>query len=264
MLIAVVQNAAGADVSTNLNRLDLLLAPLEGVDLVVLPEVFALRGDPEDYRLAAEPVGGSLTEWLARRARALNAWLLGGSVIERGEDGNFYNTSILLDRAGSVRATYRKIHLFEATLDDGSVIREEEIYTAGSQPVLVEIEGWRCGLSICYDLRFPELYRWHSARGADLLLVPSNFTQSTGKAHWETLLRARAIENQCYVVGANQCGENPMTHVASYGHSRIIDPWGETLAETEAEEGILSAPISRHRLREVRNRVPALRHRRLL
>jgi len=262
MRLFLVQNSAGSAVEVNLNRLDLQLAAIEGADLVVLPEVFAIRGGHEDYRRIAERVGGPLTEWLASRARALNAWVLGGSLIEKGDDGKIYNTAVLLDRTGTVQATYRKIHLFEATLDDGRVIREREIYAAGSEPVLVEIEGWKCGLSICYDLRFPELYRWYSARGADLLLIPANFTQNTGKAHWETLVRARAIENQCFVVAANQCGVNPVTGVASYGHSLIIGPWGETLAEGGEEECVVSAWLDRDLLQKVRNRVPALFHRR--
>ena len=263
MRVAVVQNAAGDSVPQTLARLESWLDTIGPSDLIVLPEVFALRGSHDDYRQAAELLGGPLTCWLADRARQLGSWLLGGSLIERGADGRLYNTAVLVDRAGHVRATYRKIHLFEATLDDGRVIREAEIYAHGDEPVLVVIEGWRSGLSICYDLRFPELYRRYAADGAELLLIPSNFTQNTGRAHWETLVRARAIENQCFVVAANQCGKNPATGVASYGHSLIVGPWGEILAEAGDEETVIVATLERPHLEQVRARVPVGRHRRL-
>lgn len=129
---------------------------------------------------------------------------------------------------------------------------------------MADIDGWPCGLSICYDVRFPELYRLYAKRGASVLMIPSNFTQNTGKYHWETLVKARAIENQCFVVAPNQCGTNASTGVASYGHSLIVGPWGDVLAEGGAEEGVMSATLDKEELARVRERIPALKHRREL
>ncbi|MBN1270474.1 MAG: carbon-nitrogen hydrolase family protein, partial [Kiritimatiellae bacterium] len=194
--ITLVQNAAGRDRQANLARIESLLGRSVRTNLVVLPEVFALRGSDEDYRGGAEPIPGPLTDCLSAWARRWNAWVLAGSVLERDGDAIF-NTSVLIDEVGDVVATYRKIHLFEAHLDTGQVVREADLYSAGREPVLVDIDGWQCGLSICYDLRFPELYRYYAGYGAQALFIPSNFTQRTGKDHWEVLARARAIENQC-------------------------------------------------------------------
>ncbi len=263
MNVTLIQHAAGRDVQANLAALDARLAEAPPSDLIVLPEVFAVRGGGADLRAAAEPVDGRQGQWLGDMARRHGAWVLGGSILERA--GNrIFNTTILVDRAGHVAATYRKLHLFEATLDNGQVVRERDIYDAGEHPVMAAIEGWSCGLSICYDVRFPELYRLYAGRGAEILLIPANFTQNTGKFHWETLVKARAIENQCYVVAPNQCGTNPVTGVASYGHSLIVGPWGEVLAEAGDEATILRATLDKSELLRVRARVPALTHRRVL
>jgi len=263
MQVTLIQNAAGPDVEANLVTLEARAAASGSADLIVLPEVFAIRGGAEDLRVAAEPLHERQTAWLADLARRQNAWVLGGSILERA-DGRIYNTAVLVDRRGNVAATYRKLHLFEATLDNGTIVREQDIYEPGDHPVMAAIEGWSCGLSICYDVRFPELYRLYAARGAELVFIPANFTQNTGKDHWETLVKARAIENQCYVVAPNQCGTNPVTGVASYGHSLIVGPWGEVLAEAGAEEATLKAVLSKAELARVRVRVPALKHRRKL
>ena len=261
--VAVVQNSAGRDAAANLDRIERMLAGVGDVDLVALPEVFALRGSDTDLREGAEGIPGRLTDWLAERARRAGAWVLGGSIIERDGD-RVYNTSILLDRDGRVVARYRKMHLFEAYLEGGKVVRERDVYSAGGEPVLVEVEGWRCGMSVCYDLRFPELYRLYSEQGARLLFVPSNFTQRTGRDHWEVLVRARAIENQCFVVAPNQCGANPATGIASHGHSIVVGPWGEVLCEAGDDETVLTARLDIGALEATRHRVPALDHRRKL
>jgi nitrilase len=197
---------------------------------------------------------------MAETAKARHAYLLAGSLLERAGE-KVYNTSVLFDRSGAVAATYRKIHLFEARLEDGTRIREAEAYDPGREPVAADIEGWQAGLAICYDLRFPELFRTYAAQGAHLLFVPSNFTQRTGKDHWEVLVRARAIENQCFVVAPNQCGVNPATGVRSHGHSMIVGPWGEVLAAAADEESVILAKLDPADLAATRNRVPALRHR---
>lgn len=262
LTVAAVQCAAGRDTEANLRRIEELAASAEHCDLLVLPEVFALRGSDDDYRKAAEPRSGRLVAWLGQLARTRRAWVLGGSLLERDGD-RIYNTSVLVDRGGRPAAFYRKIHLFEAYLEHGQVIRESDVYAAGDDPVAAGVEGWTCGLSICYDLRFPELFRRYAAGGAALLLAPSNFTQRTGKDHWSVLVRARAIENQCFVVAPNQCGANPVTGIESHGHSLIAGPWGEVLAEAGREEAVLTAVLDPAELERIRRRVPALEHRRL-
>ncbi len=262
LAVTVVQNSAGSDASGNLARLERRLAKVPAGDLLALPEVFAVRGHDADYRAQAETLPGPVLRRLAALAARRREWVLAGSVLEKaGKD--VFNTSVLIDRAGAIAAAYRKIHLFEAYLDDGKVIREHDLYRAGDTPTLAEVEGWRCGLAICYDLRFPELFRRYADLGAHLFLVPSNFTQKTGQAHWETLLRARAIENQAFVVAPNQCGVNPRTKIASHGHSLVIGPWGEVLAQAGDEECVLQVTLDPADLARTRRRIPVLRHRRL-
>lgn len=258
--VAVIQVSAGREMKQNLRRLARLVSRIGTADIIALPEVFSVRGSDEDYRLSAQPLDGPVVSMASTLARDKSAWVLAGSIIERA-GRRAYNTSVLLDRRGRIRAVYRKIHLFEAHLEGGRHIRESDAYSAGTEPVMASIEGWRAGLGICYDLRFPELARHYSSLGASLLFLPSNFTQRTGRDHWEVLLRARAIENQCFVVAPNQCGENAAIGVASYGHSMIIGPWGEVIGEAESSETILAAELDPALLKDTRRRIPALRHR---
>jgi len=260
--IAGVQVNAGNDIAANLNRIEKLIAKIPSCDLIALPEVFCIRGNDQDYRANAQSLKGDVVRWLKHIAQKRKAWILAGSIIEKS-DSKLFNTCLLFDRRGRIAARYRKIHLFEAHLDNGQTVRESDIYSAGSKPVTVNIEGWVCGLSICYDLRFPELYRNYSSRGAHLFFVPANFTQKTGKDHWETLLRARAIENQAFVVAPDQCGCNPETGIAGYGNSMIVGPWGEILARARNKECVLTATLNPEDLRRVRARIPVLSHRRL-
>jgi deaminated glutathione amidase len=262
LTVTLVQTDAGKNPADNLRRIDELLAPGKLGDLIALPEVFAIRGTDEDYRRHAQPLDGPIVRHLSDLARRTGTWVLAGSIIECAPNGPF-NTTVLLDRSGAIAATYRKIHLFEAELEDGTIIRERDTYQAGSSPVMVDIEGWQCGLAICYDLRFPELFRRYSAHGAHVLFVPSNFTQRTGRDHWEVLVRARAIENQCFVAAPNQCGANPATRVASHGHSMLVGPWGEVLSAAGDKESIITATLDPRELAQTRRRVPALMHRRL-
>ncbi len=262
LTVTVIQNSAGRDPAENLSRLEHLLCGVPAGDLLTLPEVFAIRGREEDYRAQAEKISGPFVRRISALAVKRREWVLAGSVLEKaGRD--VFNTSVLIDRAGAIAAVYRKIHLFEAYLDDGRVIRENDVYRAGNTPTLVEIEGWCCGLAICYDLRFPELFRRYAQQGAHLFLVPSNFTQKTGKAHWEILLRARAIENQAFVVAPNQCGVNPCTNIVSHGHSMVIGPWGAVLARAGDEERVLRITLDPADLARTRSRIPVLQHRRL-
>ena len=260
--VTLVQNNAGGNLAANVDRVDALLKPSPATDLIVLPEVFAFRGSDAEYRHIADPIPGHLTGRLALLAERHQAWLLAGSIIERNLK-QVFNTSVLFNPHGHVMAIYRKIHLFEAALEDGRVIRECDIYEHGNTPMTHTIAGWICAFSICYDLRFPELYRHYAAHGAHLMLVPSNFTQRTGKDHWEILIRARAIENQCFVVAPDQCGANPVTGVVSYGHSMAVGPWGEVLAIAGDEETVLHVTLDPASMAATRTRVPALRHRRM-
>lgn len=260
--IAVVQVSAGRDVAANLRKLERLTASLSRVDLIALPEVFAIRGSNEDYRRSAEPVrSGHIVGEMAALARRKRAWVLAGSIIEKS-GWHLFNTCVLLDRRGRIVTTYRKMHLFEAHLDDGKHVRESDTYEAGKRPVMARIEGWNVGLSICYDLRFPELYRHYAKWGAQLLFVPSNFTQRTGKDHWEVLVRARAIENQCFVVAPSQCGKNEAIGISSYGHSMAVGPWGEVLGcASGSRERVITVQLDPRLLKSTRRRIPALRHR---
>jgi len=260
--IAVVQVNAGDNPERNLRRIERLIARIQTCDVIALPEVFALRGTDEDYRAHAQSLSGEIIKWLGNIARRRRAWMLAGSIIEK-ERGKVYNTCLLLDRAGRIVAKYRKIHLFEAQLDNGRSVRESDIYSAGNCPEMANIDGWNCGLAICYDLRFPELFRYYSARGSHLFFIPANFTQKTGKDHWETLLRARAIENQAFVVAPDQCGANPKTGIASYGNSMIVAPWGEIIARAGERESVLTATLDPGELRRTRRRIPVLAHRRM-
>ncbi|MBU4366134.1 MAG: carbon-nitrogen hydrolase family protein [Verrucomicrobia bacterium] len=260
--IVLFQNSAGADVERNMAAIERRLQRMPPCDLIALPEVFAIRGNDADYRAAAERLPGPITQRLMALAARARIWILAGSVIEQGR-GKIYNTSVLINRQGRIVARYRKIHLFEANLDNGQVVRERDTYAAGAKPVMAEVEGWSCGLAICYDLRFPELFRHYSRHGAALFFVPSNFTQKTGKDHWETLVRARAIENQAFVVAPNQCGINQRSGIASHGHSLAVGPWGDVLAVAGDEETVLTITLQPEELRRTRARIPVLRHRRL-
>ncbi len=260
--VVVVQNSAGPMQAENLDTLQRMLAHVPRSDIIALPEVFAARGGDDDLRKSAKAIPSDLSRWLAALASKQRCWVLAGSVLEQHK-GSIYNTCLVFDRQGKIRARYRKIHLFEARLDDGRVIREQSLYEAGARPVLVNIEGWVCGLSICYDLRFPELYRLYSSCGAHLMFAPANFTRRTGKDHWEILVRSRAIENQCFVVAPNQCGKNRATGVISHGHSLVVAPWGETLVQAGSREICMSAMLDPALLREARGRVPVLLHRKI-
>lgn len=268
MRVAVCQMNSGDDVEANLAEAERLLhlAAEGGADLAALPEVFMYLGSSKHVPELAEPLdGGSTCERLASVAREHAMWVLGGSVLER-DGAKVFNTSPLFDRQGERVARYRKIHLFDVELSGQPPFRESAIYASGSELVTHETEYGRLGLSICYDLRFPELYRGLMALGAQVMLVPAQFQWATGKDHWHVLLRARAVENQCFVIAPGQWGTYGPTEQnrRSYGHSLVVDPWGTVLAEGPEEgTGVTFADLDFTELRGVRERLPALRHRRL-
>jgi predicted amidohydrolase len=273
-VVAAVQLSSQADVSSNLDRAQALVAEAarRGAELVLLPENFAfLAGGEEERRAIAEDLGstgdggppeGPIGRRLAEMARANRVWLLGGGMPERSADRDRpFNTCAVFAPDGRLAARYRKIHLFDVDLAERSY-RESNASSAGDAPVVVDAAGLRVGLSICYDLRFPELYRALSAAGAEVLVVPAAFTVTTGKDHWHVLLRARAIEAQAYVVAAAQWGKHPGGRL-TFGKSCIVDPWGEIVAHASEGEGVITAAIDRGYLKRVRASLPSLQHRRL-
>jgi len=258
--VACVQLTSRDDKAANLATAERLVsrAAATGADLVILPEKWNGIGDAETLHALAEPLeGGESVEAMAGWARTHGVAIVGGSITERREGREkLSNTSCVLDAEGSLTAVYRKIHLFDVDVG-GLVYRESDAEEPGDEPVVAHIEGWPVGLSVCYDLRFPELYRILALEGAELLSVPANFTLVTGKDHWELLLRARAVENQCYVAAAAQVGE-VMPGRPSYGRSLIADAWGIVLAAAPDEETVIAAELDRARLRAVRDRLPSL------
>jgi predicted amidohydrolase len=270
--VAAIQLSSQADVGANLDRAAGFVAEAarRGAELVLLPENFAfLGGSEEERRAIAEPLGeggpleGPIGRRLADMARTNRVWLLGGGMPERSADRDRpFNTCAVFAPDGRLAARYRKVHLFDVDLAERSY-RESNASSAGDTPVAVDVAGLKVGLSICYDLRFPELYRALSAAGAEVLVVPAAFTVTTGKDHWHVLLRARAIESQAYVVAAAQWGKHPGGRL-TYGKSCIVDPWGEVVAQASEGEGVITAAVDRAYLRRVRQSLPSLQHRRLM
>jgi deaminated glutathione amidase len=258
--VACVQLTSRSDKAANLEKAEQLVAKAAatGADVVLLPEKWNAIGDPQVLHDAAETLeAGESVEAMARWARDHGVTLIGGSITER-RDGRekLSNTSIVFDSDGSITAVYRKIHMFDVEVG-GHVYRESDAEEPGNEPVVAETEGWVTGLTICYDVRFPELYRILALQGAELVTVPAHFTLYTGRDHWELLLRARAVENQYYVAAAAQIGET-LAGRLSYGRSLIADPWGIVVATAPDEETVIAAELDRRRLEEVRAKLPSL------
>ncbi|GAC1321986.1 MAG: carbon-nitrogen hydrolase family protein [Thermoleophilaceae bacterium] len=265
MHVAAVQLNSTEDLSRNLARAEELVeqAAADGASLIVLPERFNLRGSPATYRRGAEGLAGETVAWAARTARRLEVDIVAGSLAEhrRGHD-KLSNSSVHVGPDGELRAVYRKVHLFDVTVGE-TEYRESECDEPGDRLVISETaDGTTIGLSVCYDLRFPELYRALALEGALIATVPANFTSETGAAHWEVLLRARAIEDGIFVIAAAQAGASPTGSPAAFGNSMIVDPWGEVLARAgEREECFVVAELDPARQSEIRERLPSLRHR---
>jgi deaminated glutathione amidase len=267
-VVAAIQMNSGAGVPANLQAAGRLLAQARdaGAVLAALPENFALMGARETDKLthAEAPGTGAIQDFLAGTARRLGLWLVGGTVpLKTTDPARVAAACLVYDDSGACVARYDKMHLFDVDVPGGERHRESAgIAPGGGAPVVVDTPAGRLGLSVCYDLRFPELYRALVAAGAEILCVPSAFTERTGEAHWDVLLRARAIENQCYVLAPAQWGEHPAGR-RTFGHSLVADPWGRVLVRCEAGEGMAAAPVSREPLLELRRRFPVLAHRRL-
>jgi predicted amidohydrolase len=259
---AAVQLNSNGDKARNLAAAERLVraAAADGAALVALPEKWNLLAAGEELLAGAETLDGPSLEAARGWARDLGVNLLAGSVAERGEGEKAYNTSVVIGADGEDLAVYRKIHMFD--VDAGGVsYRESEHEAPGAEVVTAPLGGLIAGLSVCYDLRFPELFRILAVRGARLLLVPSAFTSATGRDHWEVLLRARAIENQAFVLAPNQVGTAP-PHFDSFGHSAIVDPWGAVLALAPDGEGFVAADLDLAEQERVRESLPSLANRR--
>lgn len=266
-LAAVVQLQSTSDVQGNLAKAEALIARAAnaGASLVLTPEATNYLG-PHDRKVAlAEPLDGPTVSRLSSVARAHGIHLVVGSINEVGPDpGRCYNTSVVLGPDGSLLGHYRKLHLFDVDVDGGVRFQESATIAAGDAVVTVPTPLGTLGLSICYDLRFPELFRALSDAGADLLCVPAAFTLMTGKDHWEALLRARAIENQAYVFAPGQHGDHDDAGLRrSYGHSLIVDPWGHVVARASDGPGLAFAEVDLSRAQDLRRRMPIRQHRRL-
>jgi predicted amidohydrolase len=262
--VAAVQMNSTDDCAGNLAQADRLTraAATAGAEVVLLPEKWNVLGSDEDLLAGAEPLGGAAVSWARETAGELGIDLIAGSIVERlAESERLANTSVHVGPDGEIKAIYRKVHMFDV-LVDGIRYDESELEEAGTELVTSRTSGGvELGLSICYDVRFPELYRILTLRGARILLVPAAFTLATTRDHWETLLRARAIENQAFVVAANQIGRHPPDY-RSGGRSMIVDPWGLVLAQASDTIGVACATLDLDRLERIRADLPALANRR--
>ncbi|HEX3773109.1 MAG TPA: carbon-nitrogen hydrolase family protein [Polyangiaceae bacterium] len=266
--VAAVQLQSQDDVEQNLGTCRKLVAEAAecGAKLVVLPENFAYFGADDTKHRIAEQLGdraGKIQSALAEMAERAGVFLVAGGFPEASsERARPFNSALVFGPSGELLTAYRKIHLFDVALQDGTNLSESAGTTPGSELVTFEIGRFRVGLSICYDLRFPELYRKLVERGANVLLVPAAFTLHTGKDHWHALLRARAIESQSFVIAAAQWGKHPRGRT-TYGHSLVVDPWGTIIAEASDQIGVVSATLDLTYLEQVRAAVPCLNHRRI-
>ncbi|MCU0268334.1 MAG: carbon-nitrogen hydrolase family protein [Acidimicrobiales bacterium] len=278
--VAAVQLTSTPDVERNLASAARLVAEAadRGSRLVVLPEMVHCTGPGEVLRASAQPLDGPFTAWAAALARSHGVWLVAGSFIEAAPDGRRHNTCCTFDPTGAPVAVYRKVHLFDVHVP-GAQLQESATVSPGSDLVVFDgprpdggppdgggsprpgaIPPVRLGCSICYDLRFPELYRVLALEGADVVVLPAAFTAATGPPHWEILLRARAIENQVFVIAANQVGRST-ERLAWHGHSMVVDPWGRVLAEAGGEEGLLVADLDLAEQAHIRATLPSVANR---
>jgi len=270
--VACAQMCVGADLTENLEQCKSLSneAAKQGAELLLLPECFPFLGERERDKfqvaeiIEPEKPGPILRELMAMAQRN-NLWIIAGGMpeIHPSSPTHTYNTAVVVDGRGKLQRIYRKIHLFDVDIPGGATLKESDATAPGEELEVVDTPVGNVGLSICYDLRFPELYRRLSCEmGAEILVVPAAFTAHTGKAHWHPLLRARAIENQAYVLAAGQAGRHNAKR-ESYGHSLVVDPWGKIIAELPSGTGIITAEIDRKALEKTRTQMPCLTHRRL-
>lgn len=262
--VAVCQMDSKDDKEANVEAALSLLdeAAAAGADFAALPEMFTFMGDKAEYRSAAETVPGPVTEKLSRKADEHGMWVHGGSMFEVAEeDGKVHNTTVVFGPDGEPRAQYRKVHLFDVEIGDDVVTKESARVVPGEEIVTFDAGFATVGLGICYDLRFPELFSSLAERGADVIVLPAAFTKHTGKDHWKSLLRARAIETQSYVIAPGQIGDKPNS-VPSYGRSLVADPWGNVVAKASDAVSVATADLDFDYLDRVRRELPSLEHKR--
>jgi predicted amidohydrolase len=262
VIVACVQMTSGEDVAANVETAERLIrrAAGAGARLVATPEATTFLGSRRRKVALAEPVDGPTHARFGALAAELGITLLVGSVAEVADGARAFNTSLVFGPRGALLATYRKMHLFDVELAQGA-IRESEYTAPGDALAVCDTDLGRLGLSVCYDLRFPELYRALVDRGAEILAVPSAFTVPTGSAHWHVLLRARAIETQCYVLAPAQWGRHEPSGRETYGHSLVVDPWGTIIAECDDGEGVCYAELDLGRVADIRRRIPVAQNR---
>ena len=266
--VAAIQMVSVADVDSNLQAAVPLIkeAAEDGAELLVLPENFPLMGMQEQDKLGIrENFGtGPIQEFLSEQARTHGVWLMGGTIpLTASVKDKIRAACLLYDAAGECRARYDKIHLFDVSVDErNEIYNESSTIEAGDRLVVVPTPFGNIGMSVCYDLRFPELYRNMHAWGVNIITVPSAFTYATGRSHWESLLRARAVENLCYVIASNQGGKH-INQRETWGHSLIMNPWGDVLSVVEEGEGIATADIDIGQLETLRSKFPTLKHRKM-
>lgn len=259
-MVAVVQMDTQNDKQANWQQMAAFVdeAAAKGAQLVAFPEVVNILSEAPVY---AEPIPGPTTELLMRKAKEHHIWIHGGSISEVNPDGpRTYNTTVLINPDGEIVARYSKLHNFDMTLPDGSSVRESDRKEPGKEIVTVQTELGHLGFAICYDMRFPELFRLMALQGAQIIFLPANFTMPTGKDHWEPILRARAIENGCYIIAPNQTGVKEK--FTAYGNSMVVDPWGTVIARASDKPGVILAEIDLGYLKSVRQRNPSIHNRR--
>lgn len=263
LMVSAIQMNSGPNLEDNMAQVKHLVGELDRVpDILVLPEVFNYRsfGNHEDPY--SESLNGPTVQFLKAMAIEKKMHIIGGSITETTNENKAYNTTVVINDIGEIMGTYRKMHLFDVTLDNTQIL-ESNRFKAGAQPLIVSIFGWKIGFSICYDLRFPELFRYYFKESVDIVVVPSSFTYETGKKHWHILNQARAIENQCYIVAPNQCGIGANT-TKTFGHSMIIAPSGQILAEAD-DQSVMSITYEcdKKQIIQLRQRFPTKSHQRM-
>lgn len=261
--IALIQNHIYGEKGENVFRAvkSIEYAARNKADIAVLPEMFCCRYTREMIAACAELPGGFMYSELSKAAKVNGIYVVGGSVPELTDDGKIYNTGYVFDREGREIARHRKVHLFDVDIDGGIYYKESDIVTAGNNATTFDTEFGRIGLCICYDIRFPELFRLMADEGAVMTLIPAVFNMTTGPLHWELLFRSRAVDNQMYTVGAAPARDESSDYV-SYGHSIIVSPWGEVIAQMDEKEGICISTVDLKKVYEVRKQLPLLAHRR--
>ncbi len=262
-IVAAVQMTSTANKAENLAIAERLVrrASKRGAQLVAIPELFNCLGEPETIVANAEPIPGPTSQLMGQLAAELGITLVAGSIGEQTESKKICNTSLIFGPDGSPLAKYQKVHLFDIDLPGRVTFRESDFMTPGEVLAITETEVGQLAQATCYDIRFPNLFQLYADRGAEIIVTPSAFTLPTGRDHWEVLLRARAIENQVFIVAPNQFGKHG-GELNSYGRSMIIDPWGTVLAKAADGEGVITAEIDFDSQKQIRSRLPCLQHRR--